>query len=118
MTDANDERTFRCGWRIKGRAVDESGFSATIVRRGEWQLMMATPVYDAMGDEDFVDCVSRSYRDWAFERLERDLDTLARQLLAELEQRQGLALTDVPYSEVKAALYRWQKTKRDVQGAA
>lgn len=114
-----DEPTFRCGWRVHRPSSDgQYGYSllanVVTVRRGEWKWMLAAEMYDAMDDESFAAIADEGYRRWAFDHIQRDLDTLARQLVAENEA--GLvAVTDVPYDDVKAALYRWQKTKRDMQ---
>lgn len=112
------EPTFRCGWRIQRHRDDIQPFLGEIVnvRRGEFRMQIWPEVFDAMTDEEFAECAARAYREFAFEHLQRDLDTLAKQLLGELEQGNGLIVTDVPYDEVKAALYRWDRARRDMQG--
>ena len=113
------EPTFRAGWRVHRPGQDEQysyTFLANLVtvRRGEWMWTLPAEHYDAMDDDTFAAIADDGYRRHAFDHLQRDLDTLARQLIAENEA--GLvAVTDVPYDDVKAALYRWQKTKRDTQ---
>lgn len=74
-------------------------------------------MFDIMSDEQFAEVVGRTYREHTFEHLQRDLDTLARQLIGELDQGNGMIVTGVPYDDIKAALYRWQKVKRDTEEA-
>lgn len=111
------EPTFRCGWRIHRDRGDRLPFLGEIVtvRRGEFRMQLWPEVFDAMTDEDFAERAARAYREVVFEHLQADLDTLAKQLLGELEQGNGLIATGVPYDEVKAALYRWDRARRDMQ---
>lgn len=114
------EPTYRCGWRYH-RPTDEAlrnftgDASLVQVRRGQWRMFLAVHVFDAMSDEEFAESAFSAYRSIVFERLEADLDVLARQLVGELEQGNGLPVTGVPYDDVKAVLYRWQKAKRDME---
>lgn len=112
-----DERAFRCGWRIKRRAGDSWPYPspAVVIQRGEWQAVMPAQAFDSMGDEEFNNTMDQLYRDATFDHIQRDLDVLARQLLGELEQGNGMIVTGVFYDDIKAALYRWQKAKRDTK---
>lgn len=115
----NQERTYRCGWRYDRPAADELrpfDFPMVVIRRGEFRARIRPEMFDAMSDEEFADFIGRMYREHAFEHLQRDLDTLARQLIGELDQGNGMIVTGVPYDDIKAALYRWQKAKRDTEG--
>lgn len=115
------EPTFRCGWRYT-RAhrhdILPFAFQPTVtIRRGEWQLNMLAEVFDSMPDESFADYVGRCYRDGAFDHLAADLDTLARQLLGELEAAGEIAVVDdVVPADVQDALYRWDRARRDMEG--
>lgn len=118
--------TFRCGWRyVRASSLDPAVFrddflfsSAVEVRRGEWRWRVRDEHFDGMSDEEFSSRVTWAYREHMFERLQQDLDVLARQLVGELEQRNGMIVTGVPYDDITAALYRWQKAKRDMPEAA
>lgn len=121
------EPTYRCGWRyLRSSSLDPAAFGDNVpffsdlveVRRGEWRWRMQAEFFDTISDEQFTAYVTSAYREVIFEHLERDLDILARQLLGELELGNGMIVTGVPYDDIKAALYRWQKTKRDTQEVA
>lgn len=110
--------TYRCGWRVS-RRPDDGLFHFPVpvkICRGQWQMMMDSFHFDALPDDAFVDIVERTYRESAFEQLEADLAVLARQVLDEMEQREGLLVVDgVSYDDVKAALYRYTTAERDRQ---
>lgn len=113
---------FRCGWRIIHLPRDDQYpflGPTVVVRRGQWELRMYPEVFDNMTDEDFADYIGRCYRDAAADHLAADLDVLARQLAGSMEQGNGLPIvTGVRYDEVKDALERWRKTKRDMEEVA
>lgn len=112
--------TFRAGWHVHRPSnaevwrLHEPAPPYVTVRRGEWQMQIPIQGYDEMTDDQFAEVVAYTYRESAFGTLQEDLDTLARQLIGEIEMG-ALPETDVPYDDVKAALYRWQKAKRDTQ---
>lgn len=108
------EKTFRCGWRVH-RMDDGPFFRRVVVRRGEWQMVMPIEMFDSMEDADFAYYIRQAYQAAAVDQMERDLDVLARQLIGELEQGNGMIVTGAPYDDIKAALYRWQKAKRDTE---
>lgn len=113
------EPTFRCGWRIQRHRDDSLPlyyYNEVIIRRGEWRMQMHAELFDNTTDDMFNEIVTHAYREAAFEHLQRDLDTLAKQLLGDLEQGNGLTVTGVPYDEVNAALYRWDRARRDMEG--
>lgn len=110
------EPTFRCGWRILRRPPGDllNFYDTVAIRRGQWKAMMNAEAFDDMSDETFAEYVGRHYRESAFEQLEADLAVLARQILGELEQREGLPVVDgVSCDDVKAALYRYTTAERD-----
>jgi hypothetical protein len=109
------EPTFRCGWRVSRRPPSDLFFyDAVTIRRGQWKAMLNAVIFDHMDDEAFANYMGRHYRETAFERLEADLAVLARQVLGELEQREGLLIVDgVSHDDVKAALYRYTTAERD-----
>lgn len=109
-----DDPTYRCGWRYQ-RADDGFGLGHVVIRRGQWKWVMPTYAFDDISDEIFASEVQRAYSTTAFEQLEQDLNALAQQVFDELEQGNGLLSTGVPRDDVKAALYRWQTAKRDMQ---
>lgn len=121
-----DERTFRCGWRVVqpveiDARVDRWGdlqFPMLTVRRGEFRAVIDPRTFDAMSDEEFVEAMEYGYRKHAFDQMQQDLDVLARQLIGELDQGSGMLVTGVPYDDITAALYRWQKVKRDTEETA
>ena len=111
------ETTFRCGWRVSRCLPGDLFFYDTVtIRRGQWKAMLDAEVFDCMDDEMFAEYMGRHYRETAFEQLEADLAVLARQVLGELEQREGLLIVDgVEHDDVKAALYRYTTAERDRQ---
>jgi hypothetical protein len=116
------EKTFRCGWRVDYPAginarLDHWGathFPQVVIRRGPWRATMYPEMYDAMSDEQFADYMGRAYRESAFDQLQQDLDALARHV-AGFEAGFGASAPSVPYSDVKAALWRWQQVTRDTE---
>lgn len=117
------EPTYRCGWRVVQPVeidplIDQWGdlaFPKITIRRGEFQAVMDPRGFDEMSDEEFATWMEYGYREHAFVQLQRDLDVLARQLIGEIDAGLGVTVTGVPYDDVKAALYRWQKAKRDTR---
>lgn len=111
------EPTFRCGWRCQrnGEPLRPDLYQgAVLVRRGEFRIWMPAESFDAMADTDFAAWIRELYRDAVFEQLEADLAVLARQLLGEMEQREGLLIVDgVSFDGVQAALYRYTTAERD-----
>lgn len=116
------EKAFRCGWRVDHPAGIEArldswgsfNFPQVVIRRGAWRGTMYPEAYDAMSDEQFADYMGRMYREFAFDQLQQDLDTLARHV-ADFEAGFGTTPASVPYSDVKAALWRWQQVQRDTE---
>lgn len=114
MTDP----TFRCGWRIQRHRDDlhpQFWQGDVVIRRGEFRMQIPAEFFDAMDDVGFAGYVASRYREAAFEHLQADLDTLAKQLLGELEAGYEVVLTAVPRDEVKAALWRWDRARRDME---
>jgi hypothetical protein len=112
------EPAFRCGWRVL-RQPPGNFYDTVVIRRGQWKAMTNAEAYDDLDDATFAECMSRHYRESAFEQLEADLAVLARQVLGEMEQREGLLIVDgVFYDDVKAALHRYTTAERDRQKAA
>jgi len=111
--------TFRCGWRFRRDCESlrpDLHQGAVLIRRGEFRVQMPAESFDAMADTDFARWIGGLYRDAAFEQLEADLAILARQLIGEMEQREGLLIVDgVEHDDVKAALYRYTAAERDRQ---
>lgn len=115
------EATFRCGWRVLRRPPDDllAFYDIVTIRRGQWKAMMNLEMFDAISDETFAEYMRQHYRESAFEQLEADLTVLARQVLGEIEQCEGLLIVDgVSYDDVKAALYRYTTAERDRQESA
>ncbi|HEU5429538.1 MAG TPA: hypothetical protein VFU74_21845 [Actinocrinis sp.] len=116
MTDPS----FRCGWRIQRHRDDSLPlyyYNEVTIRRGEWRMRMHAELFDHADDEAFNEIVTRAYREFAFEHLQADLDTLAKQLLGELKATGVIAAVDgVATSDVQAALYRWDRARRDMEG--
>lgn len=112
------EATFRCGWRVSRCPPDDMLAlpHAVVIRRGQWKAMMDAVTYDYVDDATFAEHMNRYHRESAFEQLEADLAVLARQILGEMEQREGLLAVDgVSYDDVKAALHRYTTAERDRQ---
>lgn len=116
MTDP----TFRCGWRIQRHRDDVLPlyyYNEVVIRRGEWRMQIHAELFDGTTDEAFNEIVTRAYRDSAFEHLQADLDTLAKQLLREIGSANGVTVPGVPYavpSDVTGVLRRWEKARRDM----
>lgn len=112
---------FRCGWRIQRHRDDQLPayyYNEVVIRRGEWRMQMHAELFDDTTDEAFNEIVTRAYREFAFEHIQADLDTLAKQLLREIQSADGWDVPGVPYAvpeEVTAALRRWEKMRRDMQ---
>lgn len=115
------EVTHRCGWRViqpvevdaRLDQWDNLQFPMVTIQRGGFRMRMDPRTFQAMSDEEFADAAKRWYREAAFDQMQQDFDTLARQLVGQLNAGTGMLGTDVPDSEIKAALFRWQKAKRD-----
>ena len=113
------ETAFRCGWRFRRDFEPlrpDLYQGAVLIRRGEFRVQMPAESFDAMTDTEFTRWIGGLYRDAVFEQLEADLAILARQLIGEMEQREGLLIVDgVEHDDVKAALYRYTTAERDRQ---
>lgn len=111
------ETTFRCGWHVSRRPPGDIPFYDTVaIRRGQWKAMLDAAIFDYMDDETFAEYMGRHYRESAFDQLEADLMVLARQVLGEMEQGEGLPIVDgVSCDDVKAALHRYTTAERDRQ---
>lgn len=115
------EATYRCGWRVLRQPPGDllNFYDTVVIRRGQWKAMMNAEAYDDLDDATFAEYMGQHYRESAFEQLEADLAVLARQVLGEMEQRDGLLIVDgVSYDDVKAALHRYTTAERDRQEAA
>lgn len=117
----NDTPTFRCGWRIQrshDRLRPDLYQGDVLIRRGEFRVQIPAEFFDAMTDADFAGYITSVCRGAVFEQIQADLDVLARSLVVAFGGDYEVLRSEAPSeSDVKAALYRWQKAKRDMQEA-
>lgn len=109
-------QTYRCGWRYERPSTAGQIYDPTAhvsIQRGTFRARLPVHAFDEMPDDTFVEYMEDGYRRLVFQQLQDDLDILARHILSQYERTGGFAFTDVPYSELKAALTRYKATKED-----
>lgn len=115
MTDTR-QPVFRCGWRVFHDEHLDRVFGAVQVRRGLWRANLDVHMYEMLSGEQFANLMARQYRETAFEHIEADLDILARQVIGELENGNGLIVVPgVSYDDVIGALKRYEAARKDMQ---